>query len=288
VKQARLMILALAAPFLFAACQSGPTEGELAARAETEKLKSQLQSRDSIIGDMAVSFDEIEKSIAMMDHRELMVGEIITGELDLDKRRKVVRDLQLMNGLMQENRDRIAELTKRLDRSNIEASGLRKKLKELDAMLASRDSSITIMKDGLLAKDFRIEQVSQQLTAMELEVAKREAFIEQQTNEMNAAWYVVGTSKELQERGVITKTGGFIGIGKTAQMNGDVTNNEFIEVDARKTARVPLGVKKARLVTEHPKDSYRIVEEGDALAYLEIRDPKTFWKLSRYLVAEVK
>ncbi len=287
-KQARPITLALAAAFLISACESGPTEGELAARAETENLKSQLLSRDSIIGEMAVSFDEIEKSIAMMDHREIILGEITTGELDHDKRKKVIKDLQLMNGLMQENRDRIAELTKRLDKSKIEASGLRKKLKELDAMLASRDSSISVMKDGLLAKDFRIEQVSQQLTAMELEVAKREAFIEQQTNEMNAAWYVVGTSKELEERGVITKTGGFIGIGKTAQMNGDVTNNEFIEVDARSTARVPLGVKKARLVTEHPKDSYRIVEEGNELAYLEIKDPKMFWKLSRYMVAEVK
>ena len=170
----------------------------------------------------------------------------------------------------------------------IDASGLRKKLKELDLMLASRDSSISTMKDGLLAKDFQIEQVNQQLTAMELEVAKREAFIEQQTNEMNAAWYVVGTSKELEERGVVTSSGGFIGIGKTAQMNGDVTNNEFQQVDVRQMTRVPLGVKKAHLVSEHPKDSYRIVEEGDELAYLEIKDPNAFWKLSRYMVVEVK
>lgn len=282
------MILALATAFLFAACQSGPTDGELAARAETKKLKDQLQSRDSIISEMAVSFDEIEKSIAMMDHRETILGEITSGEIDMDNRKKIVRDLQLMNGLMQDSRDRIAELTKRLDKSKIEASSLRKKLRELDAMLASRDSSITIMKEGLLAKDFRIEQVSQQLSAMELEVAKREAFIEQQTNEMNAAWYVVGTSKELEERGVVTRTGGIIGIGKTAQMSGDVQQGEFKQVDARLLTRVPLSAKKARLVSEHPKNSYSLVEEGDLFAYLEIKDPASFWKLSRYMVVEVK
>ncbi|MBK9176358.1 MAG: hypothetical protein IPM46_08460 [Flavobacteriales bacterium] len=218
----------------------------------------------------------------------MILGEITTGEMDIDKRKKVVRDLQLMNGLMQESRDRIAELTKRLDRSKIEASGLRKKLKELDAMLASRDSSISIMKDGLLAKDFQIEQVNTQLTAMELEVAKREAFIEQQTNEMNAAWYVVGTSKELEERGVVTRTGGIIGIGKTAHMSGEVQQGEFKQVDARQVTRVPLSAKKARLVSEHPKDSYAMVEEGDLFAYLEIKDPASFWKLSRYMVVEVK
>lgn len=278
----------LVASIAFAACQSGPSEAELAAKAETEQLRNELQSRDSLIGEMALSFDDIEKNILLLDEREKLLGENVSGDMNIDKRKKIVRDLQLMNGLMQESRDRIAELTKRLDKSKIEASGLRKKLKELDTMLASRDSSIATMKDGLLAKDFQIEQVNQQLTAMELEVAKREAFIEQQTNEMNAAWYVVGTSKELEERGVVTSSGGFIGIGKTAQMNGDVTNNEFQQVDVRQMTRVPLGVKKAHLVSEHPKDSYRIVEEGDELAYLEIKDPNAFWKLSRYMVVEVK
>lgn len=284
----RPLIMAVAASFALTACQSGPTEGELAARAETAQLRSELQSRDSLIGEMALSFDDIQENIALMDQKEKILRSDAGGELDLDKRKKIVRDIQLMTGLLQESRDRIVDLTKRLDKSKIEAGGLRKKLKELDMMLASRDSSIATMKEGLLAKDFQIEQVNQQLTAMELEVAKREAFIEQQTNEMNAAWYVVGTSKELEERGVVTSTGGFIGIGKTARLNGDVTNNEFKEVDVREMTRVQLGVKKAHLVSEHPKNSYLIVEEGDELAYLEIKDPAAFWKMSRYMVVEVK
>jgi hypothetical protein len=237
---------------------------------------------------MALSFDDIEKNIALMDAREQFLGTGAGGELNMDKRKKIVRDIQLMTGLLHESRDRIAELNKRLDKSKIDASGLRKKLKELDQMLASRDSSINTMKEGLLARDFQIEQMNQQLTAIELEVAKREAFIEQQTNELNAAWYVVGTSKELEERGVVTRSGGIIGIGKTAHLSGDVQQGEFKQVDARQMTRVPLGVKKAHLVSEHPKNSYQIVEEGNELAYLEIQDPAAFWKLSRYMVVEVK
>jgi len=284
----RPLVLVGVAALLLASCASGPSEGELAARAETERLKNELQSRDSLIGEMTLSFDDIEKNISLMDEREKLLGENVEGDLNMDKRQRIVRDLQLMNGLMQESRDRIADLTKRLDKSKIDASGLRKKLKELDLMLASRDSSITTLKDGLLAKDFQIEQVNMQLTAMELEVAKREAFIEQQTNEMNTAWYVVGTSKELEERGVVNRTGGVIGIGKTSAMSSDVAANQFKQVDVRTTNRVPLGVKKATLVSEHPKESYTIVEEGDELAYLEIKDPAAFWKLSKYMVVEVK
>jgi len=288
LRSARTLILALMASVAFVACQNGPTEGELAARAETEVLRTELLGRDSLISEMALSFDDIEKNIALMDEREKLLGENAEGELNMDKRQKMVRDLQLMNGLMKESRERIAELTKRLDKSKAETGGLRKKLKDLDLMLAARDSSISTMKDELLARDFKIEQVNQQLTAIELEIAKREAFIEQQTNEMNTAWYVVGTSKELEEKGVVTHTGGLIGIGQTAAVNGDVANDRFKQVDVRQTSRVDLGVKKAHLVTEHPKGSYTIVEEGDELAYLQITDPAAFWRMSKYMVVEVK
>jgi hypothetical protein len=165
---------------------------------------------------------------------------------------------------------------------------LRKKLKELDQMLASRDSSINTMKDELLARDFKIGQVNEQLTAIELEMAKREAIIEQQTNQMNTAWYAMGTSKQLEERGLVTKAGGFIGIGKQTALNEDATAAQFKEVDVRNTKRVTLEGKKANLVTEHPKNSYKIVEEGDKLAYLEIKDPEAFWRLSKYMVVELK
>ena len=284
----RPLLFVTGAVLMLAACESGPSQAELAARAETEALKGQLQSRDSLIGEMALSFDDIEKNLALMDDREKLMGESTQGDMSVDKRKKILRDVQLMNGLMQESRDRIAELTKRLDRSRIDASGLRKKLKDLDMQLAMRDSAITTMKDALLAKDFQIGQVNEQLSAIELEVAKHEAFIEQQTNEMNTAWYTTGTSKELEERGVVVRTGGVIGIGKSSMLSGDATASQFKQVDVRQTQRVTLEGKKASLLTEHPKDSYAIVEEGDKLAYLQIKDPAAFWRLTKYLVVEVK
>jgi hypothetical protein len=273
---------------ILGACQSGPTEGEMAARSEADQLKNELASRDSLIGEMALSFDDIEKNIALMDDRERLLGESPEGELNMDQRQKIVRDVQLMNGLLKESRERIADLTKRLDKSKVETGGLRKKLKELDLMLATRDSSITSLKEELLARDFQIGQVNEQLSAIELEMAKREAMIEQQTTLMNKAWYAIGTSKELEERGLVTRSGGFIGIGKHSTLSEEATATQFKEVDVRVANRIPLSGKKAKLVTEHPADSFVIVEEGEQLAYLEIKDPAAFWRLSKYMVVEVK
>lgn len=285
----RALLVFVMASALLAACDQGPSPAELAAKAENARLTNDLQGRDSLISDMTRSFDAIESNILLMDDREhIIASNTSEQQLTVSKKDKIVHDLQLMNGLMKESRDRIKQLTARLDRSKIDAKGLRTKLHELDMQLAQRDSIITNMKDGLLARDFRIEQINSHLDSIELVVAKREAVIDQQTTELNKAYYVMGTEKELEEKGVLTQEGGFIGIGKHAALNSDALPAKFTLTDVRELKRIPVQSKKAVLVTEHPASSYEMVKENDMIAYLEIKDPDAFWKLSRYAVVEVK
>ena len=274
---------------LLASCARGPSPEEVAAKAENARLISDLQGRDSLISEMTRSFDEIESNIQLMDEREqILAANTSEQQIGASKKDKIVRDLQLMNGLMKESRARIEELTTRLDKSNIDAKGLRKKLKELDLQLAHRDSMITNMKDGLLARDFRIEQINSDLDSIELVVAKREAVIDQQTAELNKAYYLMGTRDELEAKGVLTQEGGFVGIGKHTALNSEALPTSFTQTDVRELHRIPVQAKKAVLVTEHPTSSYEMVKEDEMIAYLEIKDPEAFWKLSRYAVVEVK
>ena len=285
----RVLMLGAASAMLLFACQSGPTPEELAMKAENERLMHDLQGRDSLIGDMTHSFDEIQANIELMEGREQMIAENSSEQqLSPNKKDKIVRDLQLMNGLMKESRDRIKELTARLDRSKIDAKGLRAKLKELDLQLAQRDSAITNMKGDLLARDFRIDQINKNLDSITMVMAKREAVIDQQTAELNKAYYIMGTEEELEAKGVLTKEGGFIGIGKHAALNGEASAATFTQTDVRDLRRIPLKAKKAELMSEHPASSYEMVKEDDMIAYLEIKDADAFWKLSKYAVVEVK
>lgn len=246
-----------------------------------------LDERDSLIGSMSLSFNEIEKNLELVDEKGIVVDNASEADLTMDQRERILRDIKLMNGLMTDSRERIAELTKKLDNSKVDAKGLRKKLKDLDLQLAQRDSSLAVLKDELVARDFKIEQVSQQLSSIELELAKTQAFLQQQTDDINLAWYVVGERKELQERGVITREGGLLGIGRTSTVKNDISATSFTQVDQRSTDRIPVNSKEAKLVSEHPAASYELVKENDAVAYVHIKDPASFWRLSRYAVLEV-
>ena len=46
--------------------------------------------------------------------------------------------------------------------------------------------------------------------------------------------------------------------------------------------------KKAKIVTNHPSDSYEIESEGDVTERIIIKDAAAFWSSSKYLVVVVE
>jgi hypothetical protein len=96
-------------------------------------------------------------------------------------------------------------------------------------------------------------------------------------------------SVEVPQQAFSSRSGGAeVGLRKHSTLSEEATVNQFKQVDVRLANRIPLTGKKAKLITEHPANSFAIVEEGEQLAYLEIKDPSAFWRLSKYMVVEVK
>ena len=46
--------------------------------------------------------------------------------------------------------------------------------------------------------------------------------------------------------------------------------------------------RKINLISKHPVNSYKLIEEDGLITKLEIEVPKDFWKISHYAVIEVK
>jgi len=124
------------------------------------------------------------------------------------------------------------------------------------------------------------------LTETNIELSHK---VDKQTEVINSAWYAFGTKKELLENKIIDKTGGFLGIGKSTKMKADFDNSYFTKVDVSQTKSIDLFVKKAKLITTHPTDSYQIVYgQNGGVDKIEIINPDKFWSASKYLVIEVE
>jgi hypothetical protein len=126
------------------------------------------------------------------------------------------------------------------------------------------------------------------VAVMQDTIAKKDEKISTQTYEINKAFYAVGTYKELKAKGLLTKEGGFIGLGKTETLTGTLSDSAFVQIDRTVTKSISVNSKSAKLISEHPAGSYEFVCDNDKrIISIEIKDPDLFWKISKYAVVEI-
>jgi hypothetical protein len=104
--------------------------------------------------------------------------------------------------------------------------------------------------------------------------------IEKQEMQLNAAWYVYGTAKELKAQNIL-KSG-------DVMSSTDFNKNYFTEIDIRVDRVFPLYAKHAKLMTVHPEGSYEFVKDADKQLTLKVLDLDAFWSVSRYMVIQVR
>jgi hypothetical protein len=112
--------------------------------------------------------------------------------------------------------------------------------------------------------------------------------LEDVIDEMNTAYFVVGNKKELLENSIITKEGGFIGIGKSNVLKDDFNKSYFELVKIDKFKDLQLGVKFIDIITPHPNSSYKLDKNDEMINKIIITNASEFWSNSKYLVILVK
>lgn len=258
---------------------------------ETQKtsLTEKITDRDSVISEWITTFDDIEKNIALIKEKEKIISvNSSNAEISKDKRQQVLEDIKLINSLLEQNKKKIASLNAQLKKSGGTIKVLQNKIAELEASVKQNENEILELKTALVNKNFEVEQLNTEVIVMKDTIAKKDEKISTQTYEMNKAFYTCGTYKELKAKGLLTKEGGFIGLGKTEALTGNFSDDSFVQIDITKTKSISVNSKNAKLISEHPKGSYEFIRDKDKrISSIEITDPALFWKISKYAVVEI-
>ena len=268
---------------------------------QNKDLSMSIESRDSLVNEMTNTFDEIEENLTFVRNKR---GNLVLNspEGSQNQQETLVADIKLMNEMLEESSKKIEELDKKLKASGVEISSFKNKIARLNNIIKEQENSIQQFKAEIELRDYKIAEMDEQMAKLQNDliskddsivtkskvIAEKSQTIEERENELNKAYFAAGTHKDLIKKGVLTMEGGFLGIGKNASISDDINESLFTSLDIRKANQFPLNTKKAKLISEHPVNSYRMVEENDKIAYLEIENPQEFWKLTKYVIVETK
>lgn len=240
------------------------------------ELSGKLGEKELALQEFITNFNEIQENLNAIKEKEKIVSSNSSQGDAKSKEDQIKEDIQAIYDLMSKNKNRIGSLTQKLKNSNLKLEGLEKMIENLQNSINLKDEEIADLKT-------RMEGLNIELSNLTTNYQEVETENQVKTNEINTAYYAIGTSKELKEKNVISKEGGFIGIGKTTKVKSDFNKEYFTKVNIEQTASINIGARKAKIITTHPSSSYKIIGEKP-VEKIEITNAKEFWSASKYLV----
>jgi hypothetical protein len=257
---------------------------------QQKAFTNQLTSRDSVINEYMSTVGEIEQNLSLVKQKENIITiQSSGGEISKNKKDQIMKDIEYINALLDQNRNKIAALNAQLKKSGGVIKGLQERITVLEASIKQSETEIADLKAVLIEKDFQIGQLNTRVSDQEVVIAQKEEKINNQIAEINKAFYTIGDYKELKAKGLVTKEGGFIGIGRKASVTGTLSESLFTRIDITQFNSIPVNSKSAKLITDHPANSYEFVKDKDKkIVSLDIKNPAEFWRLSKYAVVEIK
>lgn len=253
-------------------------------------LYKQLAAQDSTSKLFIGAFNEIQDNLDSIKLKEKMIVESSRAEDVENKKEQIKQAIQSIYEFMARNRGAIASLSAKLKRAQLNQTQadstiaeMQKVIERLTAQVDTKDKELNELKSQI--DKLRIDYDA---LANNLKVKEEESV--QKTAELNTAYYLVATTKELKEKGVIAKKGGFIGIGKSTALQNGLKKEMFKQIDITQVLSIPLNCKTAKVLSNHPEVSFKIVgdEKAKTVENLEITNAKEFWSSSKYLVVEIK
>jgi septal ring factor EnvC (AmiA/AmiB activator) len=250
--------------------------------------------KDNTILEYIGAMNQIQMNLDSIKTLEKMVSvQTAPGvEMKEEAKTRILEDIALINNLLQKNKELVKSLQSKLRSSNQRIVELEKMIELLNKQISEKDDEIAGLKGQLEKLNFDVASLNQKIETITQEseqtIKAKEETINTQTSELNTAYYAFGTKKELEEKNVIEKEGGVLGMGKTIQLKKDFNRDFFMKIDIREFTQLPLNTKKAKMVTVHPLGTYHFMGNDKKVEGLVIDKPEEFWKASKYLLLVVE
>jgi uncharacterized coiled-coil protein SlyX len=259
-----------------------------------------MKTIDSLSSVLAEKESEINKNLDLLDNIDAALKAASPAE------GVEVSDPEKVKAIDKEIYDKISTIRKQLESDNVEIEKLNKDLakakesasyrKDLLNKVSSRledyEKENALLKQQIASETQDISNLTAELAAQGIQISQLQASLgEMNANivelkaELNLAYYMVGTKKDLKRDSVIVKKG----VGGAITLNNKLDHSKFIKWNKSSDKTISLtGFKKVELVPQRPESSYQFKKENDLIVQINITDTDKFWEVSDYLVIVVK
>lgn len=272
---------------LVSSCSSSEGKTEVVSNVTTELVDS-LQTANAEKDSLLKLLNEISNGMDQLKDLEHIVSADLSKETP-DSRDRLRTDMRIIQEAALDRRHKLETLEAKLRKSINYNAEMERTIKSLRLQIETQEAKILELQAALKKANVEIEDLNLRVDSLKKENSEinREKIAAQDesiklTNQLNTCYYVVGSKSELKKYNIIET--GFL--RKTKILEGDFEKSYFTKADKRTLSSVNLHSQKVEVLSNHPKNSYQIVEK-DGTKVLEIINSADFWDLSNYLIVQI-
>lgn len=281
--------MAAACMMCLAACNNSNTETAATDTAIVDRLNDSLLVANAEKDSLLSLINDINDGMMQIRDMEKIISASNLNNETRNKRQEIMDNMRLIQQALQDRREKLASLERRIKNSKGDSAQLQKTIDGLKKQIADQEASIAQLTEELRKAHIEIKVLNTAVDSLNVanktiteEKTAAEEKSELLANELNTCYYVIGSKNELKENKIIET--GFL--RKTKVLEGDYEINYFTKGDKRTLTEIPLHSKKAKIYTKHPEGTYEIAD-NDGVKTLLITDPTRFWSLSNFLVIQI-
>jgi Chromosome segregation ATPases len=184
--------------------------------------------------------------------------------------------------LKNDNRVASAQFKKRLEVLTQELDEKSRLIEDLSKQIEERETQLKIKSAQVATLDRTVAVLRSEVTALGLESEAQKETIRSQVQELNSAYYIAGTKKELIEAKVMTRGGLF----SKAKVSYLAEQSSFVKIDIREVSEINLNTQRAKILTTHPAGTYYLYPDANGMQVLKISNTDSFWEHTKYLVIQ--
>ncbi len=195
---------------------------------------------------------------------------------------------------MAESEKHLADSRRQLRRIGGQADSLKGRVTKLESQVADFQAMIESQKTTVASLTQRVQELETMNVALQDTMATMHDTIASLETRQRTAYYVVGTEKELLDRGVIQKEGGhrvlfiFGKAGQTIVPARQLDTTQFTPIDLHEMTEIPLPDSTADYKIASRQDLMYLAtpmeNRNTVRGTLKIEEPDEFWKPSKFLI----
>ena len=258
-------------------------------------MKEQLDSLQTAYEQRNADYNELNEYLGViatgLDGIALQEGQLLKNdEGPTLNREQIKKNLDSFQQTLQNQRERIAVMEKKLQTNQKYSAHLRSIIATMKQQLAQKDEEIANLRKLVDDKNVDIARLKENVQNLQQRnemqaglIASQAETIMSKESTLNTVYIKIGTKKELKNAGLLD--GGFL---KKTKVDFDkIDKSAFKAVDKREIGQIDLGnAKKAKVMTPQPEGSYRIDQAGKS-TILSITDKEKFWAVYDFVIIQI-